>query len=75
MAERLETRGFIRIHRSVLVNTLFVEEISPLTTGEYRLRVEGGREYTVSRTYKKNLQALAEFWIGTRRSLPVKPSS
>jgi DNA-binding LytR/AlgR family response regulator len=65
MAERLETRGFIRIHRSVLVNTLFVAEISPLTTGEYRLRVEGGREYTVSRTYKKNLQALAEFWIGT----------
>ena len=34
VAERLETHGFIRIHRSVLVNTSFVEEIRPLSTGE-----------------------------------------
>ena len=65
VAERLETHGFIRIHRSVLVNTSLVEEIRPLSTGEYCLRVEGGKEYTVTRTYKKNLQSLAEFWIGT----------
>jgi hypothetical protein len=25
----------------------------------------GGMEYTVTRTYKKNLKSLAEFWIGT----------
>ena len=65
VAETLETHGFIRIHRSVLVNTSFVEEISPLSTGEYCLRVEGGKEYTVTRTYKKNLKSLAELWIGT----------
>jgi DNA-binding LytR/AlgR family response regulator len=65
VAERLETHGFIRIHRSVLVNTSFVEEVRPLSTGEYCLRVEGGKEYTVTRTYKKNLHSLAEFWIGT----------
>src|SRR5262249_54023727 len=65
MAERLEIHGFIRIHRSVLVNTWWVEEIRPLSTGEYCLRVEGGKEYTVTRTYKKNLKSLAEFWIGT----------
>lgn len=65
VAERLETHGFIRIHRSVLVNTSCVEEIRPLSTGEYSLRVEGGNEYTVTRTYKKNLKSLAEFWIGT----------
>jgi DNA-binding LytR/AlgR family response regulator len=65
VAEALETYGFIRIHRSVLVNTLLVEEIRPLSTGEYCLRVEGGREYTVTRTYKKNLNSLADFWIGT----------
>jgi DNA-binding LytR/AlgR family response regulator len=64
VAERLETHGFIRIHRSVLVNTSFVEEIRPLSTGEYSLRVEGGKEYTVTRTYKKNLKSLAEFWMG-----------
>jgi len=65
VAERLGTHGFIRIHRSVLVNTSFVREIWPLSTGEYCLRVEGGKEYTVTRTYKQNLQSLAEFWIGT----------
>jgi DNA-binding LytR/AlgR family response regulator len=70
VAERLETHGFIRIHRSVLVNIWFVQEIRPLSTGEYCLRVDGGKEYTVSRTYKKNLKALAEFWIGTGALFP-----
>lgn len=65
VAEKLEPQGFIRIHRSILVNTSFVEEIRPYSTGEYGLRVKGGKEYTVTRTYKKNLKSLAEFWIGT----------
>ena len=70
VAKRLETHGFIRIHRSVLVNSSFVEEIQPLSTGEYCLRIEGGKEYRVTRTYKKNLKSLAEFWIGTGRFFP-----
>jgi DNA-binding LytR/AlgR family response regulator len=70
VAERLETHGFIRIHRSVLVNASFVEEIRTLSTGEYCLRVEGGQEYKVTRTYKKNLKSLAEFWIGTGAFFP-----
>jgi DNA-binding LytR/AlgR family response regulator len=70
VAQRLETHGFIRIHRSALVNAAFVQEIRPLSTGEYCLRVEGGKEYTVTRTYKKNLQSLAEFWIGTGAFFP-----
>jgi DNA-binding LytR/AlgR family response regulator len=70
VAEKLETHGFIRIHRSVLVNTSFVEEIRPLSTGEYYLRVEGGKEFTVTRTYKGNLKSLAQFWIGTGAFFP-----
>lgn len=65
MADKLRPYGFIRIHRSVLVNSSYVEEIQPWLTGEYGLRVKGGKEYTVTRTYKKNLKALATFWIGT----------
>jgi len=65
MAEKLKPYGFIRIHRSMLVNGSFVEEIQPWTTGEYVLRVKGGKEYTVSRTYKSNLKSLTKFWIGT----------
>jgi DNA-binding LytR/AlgR family response regulator len=64
MEEKLKLHGFVRIHRSVLVNTALVEEIHPLSTGEYVLRVLGGREFTVTRTYKKNLQLLAQLWIG-----------
>ncbi|MGD1021655.1 MAG: LytTR family DNA-binding domain-containing protein [Candidatus Sulfotelmatobacter sp.] len=64
VASKLEPYGFIRIHRSVLVNASFVEEIRPLPTGDYGLRIRSGEEYTVTRTYKKNLRALAEFWLG-----------
>lgn len=62
--EKLSLHGFVRIHRSVLVNAAMVEEINPSSAGDYVLRVRGGREFTVSRTYKKNLQLLAQSWIG-----------
>jgi hypothetical protein len=64
MAEKLKPYGFIRIHRSVVVNISAVEEIQPLPTGEYRLRVRGGKEYLATRTYKDNLRDLAQLWIG-----------
>src|SRR5271167_2101762 len=53
MEEKLSPHGFVRIHRSVLVNAALVEEIRPRPAGESVLRVRGGREYTVTRTYKK----------------------
>ena len=67
MAEKLGPYGFIRIHRSVVVNISAVEEIQPLSTGEYRLRVKGGKEYLVTRTYKHNLRDLAQLWVGSER--------
>ena len=69
MAEKLKPYGFVRIHRSVLVNISAVEEIQPLPTGEYRLRVKGGKEYLVTRTYKGNLRDLAQLWVGSERLL------
>lgn len=65
VAEKLRPHGFIRIHRSMLVNTSFVEEIRPWSTGEYVLRIKSGRELTVSRMYKNNLRSIAQLWIGT----------
>ena len=67
MAEKLKPYGFIRIHRSVVVNISAVEEIQPLPTGEYRLRVKGGKEYQVTRRYKENLRDLAQLWVGSER--------
>jgi DNA-binding LytR/AlgR family response regulator len=67
MVEKLKPYGFIRIHRSVVVNISAVEEIQPLPTGEYRLRVKGGKEYLATRTYKHNLRDLAQLWVGSER--------
>jgi len=67
MAEKLKPYGFIRIHRSVVVNTSAVEGIQPLATGEYRLLMKGGREYLATRTYKRNLRDLAQLWVGIER--------
>jgi DNA-binding LytR/AlgR family response regulator len=67
MAEKLKPYGFIRIHRSTVVNMSAVEEIQPLATGEYRLRVKGGKEYLVTRTYKDCLRGLAQLWVGSDR--------
>jgi two-component system LytT family response regulator len=67
MAEKLRPYGFIRIHRSVLVNISAVEKVQPLSTGEYRLRITGGKEYLVTRTYKHNLRDLAQLWVGSER--------
>jgi DNA-binding LytR/AlgR family response regulator len=64
LAELLEPFGFIRIHRSVLVNAALVEELEPMLTGAYLLRMRGGKQYSVTRTYRQNLHLLARDWIG-----------
>jgi DNA-binding LytR/AlgR family response regulator len=63
-ADKFEAYGFVRIHRSVLVNVLFVEEIRARSTGEYELGLKDGNHYVVTRTYKNNLKSLAKTWIG-----------
>jgi two-component system LytT family response regulator len=65
VAAKLLPYGFVRIHRSALVNAAYVEEIHTWTTGEYVLRVQGGKEFSVSRTFRKNLHAITPPWLGT----------
>jgi DNA-binding LytR/AlgR family response regulator len=65
VAEKLRAFGFVRVHRSVIVNASFVEEIRSASSGDNIVRVKGGLEYTVTRTYKKNLHAITPVWIGT----------
>lgn len=62
--EKLSARGFIRIHRSVLVNAAKVEEVRRLSTGEHSLRLRNGKEYTVTRTYRQNLRNVSPTCIG-----------
>lgn len=70
MMEKLKPYGFIRIHRSILVNGSMVEEIYPASAGAYRVRIKSGSEYTVARSYRKNLKSLADSWIGSESFLP-----
>ena len=67
MAEKLKPYGFLRIHRSVIVNISAVERVQPLSTGECRLFVKDGQDYIVTRTYKSNLRDLAQLWVGSER--------
>jgi len=39
-----------------------VDEVQAWTTGEYGLRLKNGKEYTITRKYKKNLRDLAASW-------------
>jgi len=65
VSQKLERFGLLRIHRSVLVNKSYVAEIQPWPTGEYGLRLKGGKEYTVTRTFKTSLRQLADVWLGS----------
>lgn len=65
LARKLEPCGFIRIHRSVLVNSSWIQEIRPTTKREQVVRMRGGKEYALSRSYKDNLKSIAQFWLGS----------
>lgn len=67
IAVKLKPYGFVQIHRSVLVNASLVDEVWPLPTGEYGLRIREGAEYVVTRRYKDNLKNLAYVWLGSER--------
>ena len=47
--------GFVRIHRSILIQPALRARSATLLTGEYGLRLKNGKDLTVTRTYKKNL--------------------
>lgn len=51
----LDTASFIRIHKSTLVNSLFISEVEPYFNGELILKLRNGEKLKVSRHYRKNL--------------------
>jgi two-component system, LytTR family, response regulator len=64
VADKLERHGFVRIHRSTIVNASLVEEIRNSPSGRLSIRLKGGeKEYYVSRKYKRSLKSLATCWI------------
>ena len=54
--ERLDTRRFVRVHRSYAINLDYLAEIEPLDAGEARLRMRDGAVVPCSRRYRAQLR-------------------
>jgi two-component system, LytTR family, response regulator len=55
---RLALSGFVRIHRSTLVNIYRVQELLPLSKGEFTVVLLDGTELKLSRNYRFALERL-----------------
>jgi two-component system LytT family response regulator len=55
---RLALSGFVRIHRSTLVNICRVRELLPLSKGEFTVVLRDGTELKLSRNYRFALERL-----------------
>lgn len=56
MAERLDARRFVRIHRSAIVNIDCVTQLEALSHGEFDVVLRSGTRVRLSRTYKSHLE-------------------
>lgn len=66
IAEKLKAYGFIRIHRSRIINKLWVEEFRPSSNGGYIVALRNGQQYIVTKSHEENLQSLADIWFGKK---------
>jgi DNA-binding LytR/AlgR family response regulator len=63
---KLSDYGFMRIHRSVVVNIGHVDSVEVMTDGRCRVYMSDGSQYGITRNFRTNLQRLAAVWLGTR---------
>jgi two-component system LytT family response regulator len=56
MENLLDPRLFQRVHRSTIVNLTRVKSLRAHMNGEYFLRLEGGQELKLSRTYRDKVE-------------------
>jgi hypothetical protein len=57
LAQRLDPRRFVQIHRSQIVNVDHVREIQPWDHGDYRVLLDDGSFVNFSRRYRARLEA------------------
>ncbi len=58
LEDRLGHTGFVRIHRSAIVNRKRIKELRPWFTGEYAVVMTSGKELTLTRSYRDRLPLL-----------------
>ncbi|MEM7109500.1 MAG: LytTR family DNA-binding domain-containing protein [Bacteroidota bacterium] len=52
---KLQPFGFIRVHKSALVNSRYISSVEPVSTKEFKLNLKEGHQVKVSRNYKNSL--------------------
>ena len=62
--DKLRQHGFVRIHRTILVNASLVSELKKTSSRKYSVSLKGGWEYPVGLTHRDNLRAIAMSWLG-----------
>ncbi len=55
---KLKDLGFVRIHRSYIVNTSYVESAKKLKTGDIDIQLNSGESLKMSRSYKQNIDLI-----------------
>jgi two-component system LytT family response regulator len=58
MERKLDPRQFLRIHRSIIVNTKKIRGVQPCNSGEFIVTLVNGKELPSSRGYRANLDLL-----------------
>jgi len=56
LADRLDPRRFVRVHRSALVNIESIVQLEPMSHGEFEAVLKNGSRTRVSRTYRALLE-------------------
>jgi len=56
LESQLDPKKFLRIHRSSIVRIDKIKELQPWFHGEYHVVLENGKQLTLSRNYRSNLQ-------------------
>jgi two-component system LytT family response regulator len=54
---QLNPKTFVRIHRSTIVNASRIKELQIWTPGEYRVLMQGGKTFTLSRGYRNRFDS------------------
>jgi two-component system, LytTR family, response regulator len=60
VAQRLDPKHFVRIHRSTIVNIRKIKELIPVNSGEYVVVLKTGKELSCSRGYRPALHEIVE---------------
>jgi two-component system LytT family response regulator len=55
--EMLDPASFLRIHRSVIINTLRIREMERWFHGEFLITLKNGQRFTSGRSYRRHIQA------------------